>query len=109
MSSAPSVICRRNRFGARKLDPRSDIFALGCLLYEVLTGHRAFHGETSHDTMRAILNRDPDPIADSRSDVPPGLEAVIRRCLEKQPDERFESARDVAFALQAITDTGRSP
>ena len=86
-----------------KADPRSDIFALGCLLYEVLTGHRAFLGETSHDTMRAILNRDPDPIADSRSDVPPGLEAVILRCLEKQPDERFESARDVAFALQAIS------
>ena len=59
--------------------------------------------------MRAILNRDPDPIADSRSDVPPGLEAVILRCLEKQPDERFESARDVAFALQAISNNEWKP
>ena len=92
-----------------KVDPRSDIFALGCLLYEVLTGHRAFRGETSHDTMLAILNRDPDPIEDFRSDVPPGIEIVVRRCLEKQPEERFESARDVAFALHAITDIGRSP
>jgi len=92
-----------------KADPRSDIFALGCLLYEVLTGNRAFLGETSHDTMRAILNRDPDPIADSRSDVPPGLEAVILRCLEKQPDERFESARDVAFALHAIANNEWQP
>jgi serine/threonine-protein kinase len=92
-----------------KADPRSDIFAFGCLLYEILTGHRAFRGETSQDTMRAILNRDPDPIADYRSDIPPGIEIIVRRCLEKQPDERFESARDVAFALQAITDIGRSP
>ena len=92
-----------------KVDPRSDIFALGCLLYEVLTGHRAFQGETSHDTMLAILNRDPDPIEAFRSDIPQGIEIVVRRCLEKQPDERFESARDVAFALQAISDIGRTP
>ena len=86
-----------------KVDSRSDIFALGSLLYEVLTGHRAFQGDTSHDTAMAILNRDPDPITTHRQDVPPGLEVIIRRCLEKQPDERFESARDVAFALQAIS------
>jgi serine/threonine-protein kinase len=92
-----------------KVDPRSDIFAFGCLLYEVLTGKRAFQGETSHDTMMAILNRDPDPIADYRPDTPPGIDVVVRRCLEKQPDERFESARDVAFALQAITEIGRAP
>ena len=92
-----------------KVDQRSDIFALGCLLYEVLTGHRAFRGDTSQETVLAILNRDPDPIANDRADVSPTVEAVVRRCLEKQPDERFESARDVAFALQAITDIGRSP
>jgi serine/threonine-protein kinase len=92
-----------------KADPRSDIFALGCLLYEVLTGHRAFRGESSHSTMLAILNRDPDRMEDFRPDIPPGIETVVRRCLEKQPDERFESARDVAFSLQAITDIGRSP
>ena len=86
-----------------KADPRSDIFAFGSLLYEVLTGHRAFRGETSHDTAKAILIRDPDPITDFRHDVPPVLEVIVRRCLEKQPDERFESARDIAFALQAVT------
>jgi serine/threonine protein kinase/tetratricopeptide (TPR) repeat protein len=85
------------------VDSRSDIFSLGCLLFEVLTGRRAFQGETSQDTAMAILNRDPDPIVTHRHDVPPGLEVIVRRCLEKQPDERFESARDVAFALQAIS------
>jgi serine/threonine-protein kinase len=88
-------------------DHRSDIFSLGCLLYEVLSGKRAFQGETSHDTAMAVLNRDPDPIANHRPDVSPGVESVVRRCLEKEPDERFESARDVAFALQAITESGR--
>lgn len=92
-----------------KVDPRSDIFALGCLLYEVLTGHRAFRGDTSNDTILAILNRDPDPISEFRPDISPSLEAVVRRCLEKQPDERFETARDVAFALQAFSDGGRAP
>jgi serine/threonine-protein kinase len=86
-----------------RVDARSDIFALGSLLYEMLTGHRAFHGETPQDTAQAILNRDPVPIANYRPDIPPGIEVIVNRCLEKQPDERFESARDVAFALQAIS------
>jgi tetratricopeptide (TPR) repeat protein/TolB-like protein len=86
----------------RRPDARSDIFSLGCVLYETLTGHRAFRGETAVDTMMAVVNRDPPPIAASRADVPPALELVVARCLEKQPEERFESAKDVAFALQAI-------
>ncbi len=85
------------------VDSRSDIFALGCLLYEMLAGQRAFQLDTPQATMNAILNRDPEPISDLRSDVSPALEAIVGRCLEKQPDERFESARDVAFALQALT------
>jgi tetratricopeptide (TPR) repeat protein/TolB-like protein len=89
-----------------KADVRSDIFNLGCLLYEMLTGRRAFRGESSHAVMLAILHADPDPISGCRSDVPPALEAVINRCLEKEPGERFDSARDVAFALQAVS-TGR--
>jgi serine/threonine-protein kinase len=87
----------------RAADARSDIFALGCLLYEMLTGHRAFEGATQDETLKAILERDPDPIAASRPDVSPALEVIVGRCLEKQPDERFESARDVAFALHSIT------
>ncbi len=87
----------------RPADARSDIFALGCVLYEMLTGHRAFGAATTDETLRAILDRDPEPIAISRPDVSPALEVIVGRCLEKQPDERFESARDVAFALHSIT------
>jgi serine/threonine-protein kinase len=87
----------------RPVDARSDIFALGCVLYEMVAGKRAFHGETPSDTLVAILDRDPAPLAASRPDVPPVLEMVIRRCLEKQPGERFDSAHDVAFALQAVS------
>ena len=85
------------------VDARSDIFAFGCLLYEMLAGHRAFQQATAADTMRAILDQDPDPISDYWPDVAPALEVIVARCLEKEPDERFESARDVAFALQTLT------
>lgn len=89
-------------------DARSDIFSFGALLYEMLTGVRAFSGSTPQESMLAILNRDPDSMADLRPSIPTALELVLQRCLEKQPDERFESARDVAFALQAISTTGRT-
>jgi eukaryotic-like serine/threonine-protein kinase len=96
----------------RAVDGRSDIFGLGCVMYEVLTGRRAFRGDTSMDTMLAILSKDPEPIRALRPDVPMAVEMVVLRCLEKQPGERFESARDVAFALQALADsrdTGSDP
>lgn len=89
----------------RTVDGRSDIFGLGCVMYEVLTGRRAFRGDTSMDTMLAILGKDPEPIRALRPEVPAAVEMVVRRCLEKQPGERFESARDVAFALQALADS----
>ncbi len=94
------------------VDGRSDIFGLGCVMYEVLTGRRAFRGDTAMDTMLAILSKDPEPIRALRPEVPLAVEMVVRRCLEKQPGERFESARDVAFALQALADsrdTGSDP
>ena len=87
------------------LDARSDIFSLGCVLYEMLTGKRAFRGQTAAETMAAVLNTDPAPIAALRPDVPSSLELIVARCLEKQPAERFESARDISFALQAISIT----
>ncbi len=85
----------------RPVGARSDIFSLGCVLYEMVSGKRAFRGETSADTLSAILHDDPPPIAASRPETPPALALLVNRCLEKQPEERFESARDVAFALQA--------
>ncbi len=84
-------------------DARTDIFALGCVLFEMLTGRRAFQRETAAETMTAILREDVAevPAADAR--VPPALDQVIRHCLEKQPDERFQSARDLSFALQSLS------
>jgi eukaryotic-like serine/threonine-protein kinase len=84
-------------------DHRSDIFAFGTILYEMLFGVRAFRGETAADTMSAILTADPPEIAALRSAVPAPLNALARRCLEKNPQDRFQSARDLGFALQAIS------
>lgn len=92
-------------------DHRSDVFALGAVLFEMATGRRAFARETSADTMTAILREDPlDPTSSSpgasgvgATPVPAALEPIIRHCLEKQPDERFQSARDLAFALQSMS------
>jgi serine/threonine-protein kinase len=85
---------------AQAVDGRSDIFALGCVLYEVLTGERAFTGQTFADTSAAVLREEPPPISAAKPGVPPALETVVFRCLEKRPEERFQSARDLVFALQ---------
>jgi Tol biopolymer transport system component len=83
-------------------EARSDIFSFGAVVYEMLTGRRAFQKETAAETMTAILREDPPEISSSARDVSPALERVVRRCLEKDPDERFRSAHDVAFALEAV-------
>jgi serine/threonine protein kinase/tetratricopeptide (TPR) repeat protein len=87
-------------------DHRADIFALGAILYEMLTGCRAFHKPTSAETMSAILNEDPPPISQVTANVPPGLERGVHRCLEKNPEQRFQSASDLAFALEVTSDPG---
>lgn len=82
-------------------DARSDIFGLGAVLYELVSGRRAFPGETAADCLSAILREDPAPLSDGQ----PGLAAIdriVRRCLEKNPGERFQSARDLAFALTGL-------
>jgi hypothetical protein len=88
-------------------DARSDIFAFGAVLYEMLTGERAFHGETAADTLTAILAKDPEEISRPGRPVPPSLDRLVRCCLEKDPEERFQSARDVAFAVEVESGTSR--
>jgi serine/threonine protein kinase len=85
-------------------DQRSDIFSLGVVLYEMVTGKRGFKRATSADTMSAILKEEPEPISRLVPGVSPGLERVISHCLEKAPEQRFQSASDLAFALEALSD-----
>jgi serine/threonine protein kinase len=88
---------------SRGTDHRSDIFSLGVILYEMLTGKRAFQRDSTADTMSAILKEDPRDISDVNPNIPPSLERVVRHCLEKNPEERFQSARDLAFDLEMIS------
>jgi len=88
-----------------EIDSRTDIFAIGAVLYEMVSGKRAFRRDTAAETMTAILKEDPPEFGDMGHPVSPGLERIIRRCLEKQPEQRFQSAKDLAFALEALTGT----
>jgi Tol biopolymer transport system component len=83
-------------------DPRSDIFALGTILYEMLTGTRAFKRDTSAETMTAILKEEPSEISSAHPGISPAIDRVLRHCLEKDPEARFQSARDLAFDLDTI-------
>src|SRR5262245_38982096 len=85
-------------------DTRSDIFSFGAILYEMLSGQRAFRGGSAADTMSAILKEDPPDLSQTNRAVAPGLERVVRHCLEKNPEERFQSARDLAFDLETLSD-----
>ncbi len=89
-------------------DSRSDIFAFGAILYEMLSGKRAFHGDSAADTMSAILKEEPPELTETNRNVSPALERVVRHCLEKNPSERFQSARDAAFNLEALSDISTS-
>jgi serine/threonine protein kinase len=88
-------------------DVRSDIFSLGCVLYEMLSGRRAFARETAAETMTAILHDDPPPIAESGRNVPAAVDRLARHCLEKNPHERLQSARDLMFQLRDLAATGQ--
>ena len=85
------------------VDHRSDIFSFGAILYEMLSGKRAFRGNSMAETMSAILREDPPDLSETNKTVSPALERVVRHCLEKNPAERFHSARDLAFAIESLS------
>src|SRR5687767_1876813 len=87
----------------RAADQRSDIFSFGAILYEMLSGRRAFHGESTAETMSAILKEDPPEFSDISKTVSAALERLVHLCLEKKPEARFHSAKDLAFALEALS------
>jgi serine/threonine protein kinase len=84
-------------------DHRSDIFSFGAILYEMLSGKRAFRGDSMAETMSAILREDPPDLSDTNKPVSPALQRVVQHCLEKNPAERFHSARDLAFAIESLS------
>jgi serine/threonine-protein kinase len=86
-------------------DARSDIFSLGCVLYEMLSGRRAFTGGSSPEVLAAILRDHPQPLAEFDRQVPAHVSAIVQRCIEKNPEQRFQSARDLAFSLRHILST----
>src|SRR5262249_30865175 len=86
-----------------KAEPASDIFSLGCVLYEMVTGRRAFSGKSATETLAAILKEEPAPLADSGRATAPELDRVVERCLAKNPAQRFHSAHDLAFALESLS------
>jgi eukaryotic-like serine/threonine-protein kinase len=89
-------------------DARTDIFAFGAVLYEMLSGLRAFRRDTPAESMTAVLKEDPGEISDATHPVSPALDRIVRRCLEKSPEQRFQSARDLSFALSALSGTDAS-
>lgn len=90
-------------------DERSDIFSFGAVLYEMLTGKRAFKRDTTVETMTAILKEEPPELTDAGWMGPAGLPKIVSRCLEKDPNRRFQSASDLAFAIEALSGTGTTP
>jgi serine/threonine protein kinase/Tol biopolymer transport system component len=88
---------------AKPADARSDIFAFGAILYEMLSGNRPFRGDSAGETMAAILKEDPPELSVTNQNITPGLERIVRHCLEKNPERRFQSASDIAFDLEALS------
>ena len=93
---------------ADEVDHRSDLFSFGSILYEMLSGRRAFRGDSAVETMSAILKEEPPELVETNRALDPALERVVRHCLEKRREERFQSARDLAFQLQALSGASSS-
>jgi serine/threonine protein kinase len=94
---------------ARAVDHRADIFSFGAVLYEMLSGRRAFHGDSAIETLNAILNEEPAELTSTQPVIAPALERVVWHCLEKSPERRFQSASDVAFALESVSGVTSHP
>jgi Tol biopolymer transport system component len=92
----------------RELDPRTDIFSFGAILYEMLSGRRAFKGDSGVETMNAILKEEPQELLESGRNISPALDRIVRHCLEKSPEARFHSASDLAFDLEALSGASSS-
>jgi serine/threonine protein kinase/Tol biopolymer transport system component len=87
----------------QEADHRADIFSFGAILYEMITGRRAFWRETTAETMTAILKEEPEELSASNPNINPALDKIVRRCLEKKPERRFQSTSDLGFALEALS------
>ncbi len=107
MGTAPYMAPEQVR--GEPLDYRADIFSFGAVLYEMLSGQRAFGGDSAVETMTAILKSDPPEFDPAAANIPPGLDRIVRHCLEKNPADRFQSARDLTFALGALSGSGSQP
>jgi tetratricopeptide (TPR) repeat protein len=91
------------QIAGRPADHRADIFALGVIVYEMLAGRRPFHGASAAETTVATLRDEPEPLSSVSATVPPALESIVSKCLEKRPEDRFRSAHDLALAIQALS------
>ncbi len=92
----------------QRVDHRSDIFSLGAVLYEMLSGKQAFRGDSAIETLNAILKENPPQLSESNSQINSALERVVMHCMEKNPEQRFQSAQDVAFALESLNGVSSS-
>src|SRR5881296_3911433 len=85
-----------------EIDHRSDIFSFGCILYEAVTRHKAFEGKDAIDSLNKIIREQPTPIANFDPDVPYDLQRIVRRCLAKDPEERYQTIKDVAIEIKEV-------